>query len=164
MPIVLVRIDERLIHGQVIVGWAKFLKASMIIVADDEVEKDELRLEVMKLAVPENIKVEAYSIALTVEKCLSHDLPDKNVIVLFSKLKDFKRSLDLGFPIREVNLGCVHSGEIEIQSNIAIKAEEASYLVDIQKSGVHLDLRALPQDKQIDLQDIPLYQKLIGRK
>ncbi|MCL6584264.1 MAG: PTS sugar transporter subunit IIB [bacterium] len=164
MPIVLVRIDERLIHGQVIVGWVKFLKATAIIVVDDEIEKDKLRLEAMKLAVPEHIKVEAYSVALAVEKYLHHDLPDRNVIILFSRLKDFKRSLDLGFTTREVNVGCVHSGEIKILSNIAIKAEEAYYLVEIQKSGIHLDLRALPGDKRIELQDIPIYRKLIGQK
>ena len=164
MPIVLVRIDERLIHGQVIVGWVKFLKATAIIVADDDIEKNELRLEAMKMSAPSTIEVEAYNIALTVEKYLQHDFPDKNIILLFSKLKDFKKSLDLGFHIQDVNLGCIHSGEIEILSNIAIRGEEASYLEDIRKMGIHLDLRALPRDKQVNLMDIPSYRKLIGQK
>jgi len=164
MPIVLVRIDERLIHGQVILGWVKFLKATVIIVVDDEIEKNEFRVETMKIAVPPSIEVEVYNVTLAVEKYLHHDFPDRNVILLFSRLKDFKRSLDLGFTIQEVNLGCIHSGEVEILSNIAIKKEEAFYLEEIQKIGIHLDLRALPQDKQIDLQDVPTYQKLKGQK
>lgn len=164
MPIVLVRIDERLIHGQVIVGWVKSLKATAIIVADDDIEKNELRLEAMRMAAPSTIEVDAYNIALTVEKYLKHDFPDKNIILLFSKLKDFKKSLDLGFTIQNVNLGCVHSGEIELLSNIVIRKEEAFYLEDIQNMGIHLDLRALPQDKQVNLQDIPSYRKLIGQK
>ena len=164
MPIVLVRIDERLIHGQVVVGWVKFLKATAIIVADDDIEKDELRLEAMKMAVPSTIEVLVYRIDLAVKKYLQHDFPDKNIILLFSKLEDFKKSLDLGFRIQNVNLGCVHSGEIELLSNIVIRKEETSYLEDIQNMGIHLDLRALPQDKQVNLQDIPSYRKLLGQK
>ncbi|MEW5802074.1 MAG: PTS sugar transporter subunit IIB [bacterium] len=164
MPIVLVRIDERLIHGQVIVGWVKHLKAAAIIVADDEIEKNELRLEAMKMAAPSTLRVEAYSIALAVEKYLQHDFPDTKVILLFSRLKDFKKSLDLGFSIPEVNLGCIHSGEIQILSNIVIREEDVFYLEEIQKRGIHLDLRALPQDKQVDLQDIPTYRKLTGQR
>lgn len=166
MPIVLVRIDERLIHGQVIVGWAASLEVGMIIVADDEIARNAFRWEVMKIAVPPNMSVEAYDVSRTVEKYLHHDFdfPDKNIILLFSGVNDFKKSLDLGFTIEEVNLGCIHSGENQILSNIAIKKEEAFCLEEIQSKGVHVEVRALPGDEKIDLHNISMYQKLIEEK
>lgn len=165
MAIVLVRIDDRLIHGQVIVEWAPYLRATAIIIAEDEIEHNRFRkefMEVMKIATPPNIRVEIYNVAELVEKFLHNDLPEGNIILLFSKLKDFKKSLDLGFRTREVNLGCIHSGDIKISNNITIKKEETSCLEEIRRNGIHLDLRATPRSKQVDLEAISIYQKLIG--
>ena len=124
MSIVLVRIDDRLIHGQVIVKWTPFVRATVIIIADDEIEHNQFRqefMEAMKIAAPQEITIEIYTVATVVEKFIHDDLPQGNAILLFSTLKDFKKSLDLGFKTAEVNLGCIHSGDIEILSNITIK-------------------------------------------
>jgi mannose/fructose/N-acetylgalactosamine-specific phosphotransferase system component IIB len=165
MPIVLVRIDDRLIHGQIIVEWVPFVKASGIIIVEDKIEHDRLReqfLEAMKIAVPPNIRVEIYSVASIVERFLRDELPDENIILLFSTLQDFKKSLDLGFRTRELNLGCIHSGDTEILSNITITKKEASDLEEMRNRGIHLDLRAIPGNKRVALENISGFRKLIG--
>lgn len=164
MGIVLVRIDDRLIHGQVVVEWAPSLKTSVIIVADNEIEHNRFRqdlIKAMKLAVPPNINVEIYNVARMVEKFLHNELPKGNIIILFSTLEDFKQSLDFGFTTPEINLGCVHSGDIELASNITIKKEEVLCLEDIRKNGIHIDLRAIPRSKQVEIETISIYKKLI---
>lgn len=164
MAIVLVRIDDRLIHGQVIVEWAPFVKATAILIADDEIEHNPYRkeyVEAMKMAVPPDISVGIFTVAEVVKKYLDDTLPKGNVMLLFSKLHDFKKSLELGFTTQEVNLGCLHSGDIEILTNITIKKEEASYLIEFQKNGIHLDLRAIPKSKRVEFRTLSIYQKLI---
>jgi len=60
MPVVLFRIDDRLIHGQVVVGWVNALKADYIIVINDAVARNELQKCLLKMAVPPEIKVDIF--------------------------------------------------------------------------------------------------------
>ncbi len=162
MSIVLVRIDDRLIHGQIIVEWAPFVHASAIVIAEDEIGRNRFRgdfIEAMKIAVPPGIHVEAYGVSEVVHKFLNNELPSGNVILLFSKLDDFKKSLALGFKTGEVNLGCIHTGEIAILNNITIRREEIYYIEEIRRSGIHLDLRAIPRSKQVDVNSLSIYRK-----
>ena len=62
MPVMLFRIDDRLIHGQIVVGWVNALKADSIIVINDAVARNELQKCLLKMAVPPEIKVEIFAV------------------------------------------------------------------------------------------------------
>ena len=61
LNIVLTRIDDRLIHGQVVTAWAKITKANRIIVVDDEVAMDEFMVKILKMAAPRSFKIGIHS-------------------------------------------------------------------------------------------------------
>ena len=68
MKIAMIRIDERLIHGQVTMGWARSSSANLILAVNDLVAKDEFQKKVMMMAAPVGATVEIYSIDDVMEK------------------------------------------------------------------------------------------------
>ena len=84
-----VRVDDRLIHGQVVTQWVKVFKAQKIVVIDNNVAKDKMQKNVLKFAAPPEIKVSIFSVDKAVEIWEKNQFGNLNVFVLF---KDVNRS------------------------------------------------------------------------
>ena len=81
MSVVLYRIDDRLVHGQVMVAWSKIYQTTRIFVVDGETCKNPFLCDVMKMAMPSDYDVHIFNIADAVEKIKS-DTSDKKTMVL----------------------------------------------------------------------------------
>ena len=86
--IVFVRIDDRLIHRQVVEGWVNFLKATCIVVADDAVATNPLRRTIMELSVPRGLKVLIGRVEEICAQLRSGPFDAERVLLLFSKPVD----------------------------------------------------------------------------
>jgi Phosphotransferase system, mannose/fructose/N-acetylgalactosamine-specific component IIB len=95
------RIDDRLIHGQVTVSWSKHVGAQRIVVANDEVAKDEIQKSLLPLAAPPGVEVTISSI----EKANKHLEDNKKTFLLVKNPYDALRLLEDGVEIKEINLG-----------------------------------------------------------
>lgn len=91
--IVLSRIDDRLIHGQVVEGWVNFLKATCILVADDAVAANKLQRSIMELSVPLGLKVFIGRVEEICEQLLAKTLDTERAILLFSNPSDVLRAI-----------------------------------------------------------------------
>ena len=80
MKISLIRIDERLIHGQVTMGWARTASANLILAVNDLVAKDPFQKKLMMMAAPVGATVEIYSVDEVVEKLNSNNCADEPVV------------------------------------------------------------------------------------
>lgn len=156
MPLSLVRIDDRLIHGQVVEGWIPHLKAELVLVVSDAAAADELQVSLMRLALPETVELEA----LTVQQAARHpgfkgDFP-KKVLVLVPGPLEVVRLLDEGAKIAGVNVGGLHytAGKVQLGKAIFLSEEDRRALLELIKRGVRLEGRALPADKETDLMEM----------
>ncbi|MGL1862291.1 MAG: PTS sugar transporter subunit IIB [Pseudodesulfovibrio sp.] len=145
----LVRIDNRLIHGQIIETWIPYTGAKIVIVADDALAADDLQQEIMSLAIPqtvESIFVSIEGLAAEVEKIGSDN--SSSILVLFSNCPDAKRAFECGFGFEVLNIGNVHysPGKKQISPSVALSDDDESCLKLLSKKGVELDFRCVPND------------------
>jgi len=82
MKIALVRIDERLIHGQVTLGWARTVSANLILAVNDLVAKDAFQKKLMMMAAPVGATVEIYSVDEFIEKFNANTWPAATILLL----------------------------------------------------------------------------------
>lgn len=153
MPLSLVRIDDRLIHGQVVEGWIPHLRAELVLVVSDAAANDELQVSLMRMALPDAIGLEALSVAQAVRHPgFKADYP-KRVLVLAPGPREILRLLEEGAGFISVNVGGLHYTAGKVQLGRAIFLSEADRLAlrQIIKRGVRLEGRALPGDKETDL-------------
>ncbi len=146
----LVRIDNRLIHGQIIETWLPYTGARMVIVANDELAHDVLQQEIMSLAIPQTVDssfVLVEDLAAAVTKARNgNDALD--FIILFSSCSDAKRAFDFGFDFSKLNIGNVHysPGKKQVSPSVALSDEDESCLRQLSKKGIELDFRCVPND------------------
>ncbi len=154
MQPVLVRIDDRLIHGQVMTGWLKVTGAKKIIIADDFVAKDKFSLQLFKMAAPNGISVEALTVEDAARALTEDNSGDEKVIVLCKTPREPKRLLESGVEFDKLNVGGVGSkpGRKPFYRNISLSEEELSILKEIAASGVKVEFRIVPDDKPFFLE------------
>ena len=100
----LVRVDFRLIHGQVITKWSNIISAKEIIVVNDQLSKDEYMAEIYIMAAPPGMKVNVLSINDFVTQAKNNAYASGNVLVLFKNIKDARDTVDMGIPFKQVQV------------------------------------------------------------
>lgn len=158
----LIRVDNRLIHGQIIEGWLPFLNSSRIIVVNDEAATDLFRKMVIEMAVPYDIEV----LVLTIDEFSQtsiHDGDDwKNTIVLFGNIIDALKAYELNFRFDKLNIGNVHSeeGKICFTPSIFLNERDVNNLMHLIDRGVEVEVRSVPRDRPIDFRDVAKEMKM----
>lgn len=149
--IAFLRIDDRLVHGQVIVGWLPEIKPENLVVVNDSVAEDSMRQDLMSLSVPPDIDLEFYS---TSE--ISDDDVNESSFILVSSPKDAWECLQKGIEPERFNVGGMHSkeGKEEIFEALHVDDEDRKYFDLIIKSGVEPIFQPTPQNEPKPLGDI----------
>lgn len=151
MPIVLARIDERLVHGQIITSWVKHLLINRIIIVDDKIARDEFMSQVLVLAAPNGIHVEIISVndAVTTLK----QTPKENVLILFKNIEYALALVKAGVDIKDVNIGNMSSAPKRrtISRNVYMSNEEIAIAKELADSGVNVYLQMLHTDAKLDI-------------
>lgn len=145
-----VRIDNRLVHGQIIETWLPYTRAASIMVVNDDVAEDVLTQEIMSLAIPQStgasfVAVDAIMDYVDMQRWRTDDDPS---LVLFSGLADAKRAFENGFSFRALNVGNIHygPGKKQLKPSVAVSADDENCLTFFKGCGVKLDFRCVPND------------------
>jgi mannose/fructose/N-acetylgalactosamine-specific phosphotransferase system component IIB len=151
--IVLFRVDDRLIHGQVVLGWGTFLKPDRIVLADDLVASNEWERDLYASAAPPEIKVSILALTEAAAQLKAGIFDGEKVILLVKHPKNVLSLMDLGLPVSEVNVGGIHyrEGREKVLENVYLDPDERSIMRELVKRGVTLDGRALPSSKTVTL-------------
>lgn len=119
----MIRIDERLIHGQGQL-WIKSLGVNLVICANDKVSTDGMQQTLMKSVVPQDIGLRFWNIERTA-KVIWKAAPTQSIFVVVSSPKDVLALAEQGFPVGEINVGNIHSkGDKEKVSQFIYVGEE----------------------------------------
>lgn len=151
MSIVLARIDNRLIHGQVLEAWVPHLKADCIVVANNRVAESSLQKVLMEAAVPRNIRVVIGSIAQVAELFASKALESQRVLLLVESSEDAQGVFDNGVRFSKLNLGNMHAatGKERVSCTIALDELDIDHLTALESRGVHIVSQCIPKDKEV---------------
>lgn len=155
--IVLARIDNRLIHGQVLEAWVPFVHADCIIVANDEVATRPLQMKLMAAAVPSDIRVFIGRLDAVAE-FVSNELGESHALLLFADSSDALRALRSGIPFHHLNLGNLHGGDGKrrISCTIAVDDRDLGNFHQIEADGVQITARCIPSDDPCDWKQLLL--------
>lgn len=143
-----VRIDNRLVHGQIIETWLPFTRARTIVVANDELASDPLRQEIMSLAIPSGVRIEFVPVDGLLPFMARCPLEADDALILFSSCHDARAAYEDGFGFTLLNLGNLHyaPGKKQVCPHVALSKEDESCLDFFRDKGVRLDYRCVPSD------------------
>jgi len=145
----IIRIDDRLIHGQVITGWVKTLGLNNIVVINDKLSKDRYKIEIIKIAVPSEVKLEFFSIIDAVQYYKEGQWKDYHTIFLVASPEEAYQLVENGCKFETINVGGLHyrDGCVKLTPNIYIDDTDREYLLKLSEKGIILEGRALPTDE-----------------
>ena len=153
MSVILIRIDDRLIHGQVVEGWVKRFRIDHIVVCNDDVAGDIMQKNLLRLAVPPHIKASILTLSECVEYFLEGMFEKGRVMLLISSPSVAFELMERGININEINVGVMHYmlGKKQILNSISVSDEDIRIFRELAKRGVKLEARTLPGDEKFDL-------------
>ncbi len=156
IPNIIWRIDDRLIHGQVIVGWCGQLPIKLLIVCDDEISSKEWEKNLLMMAAPPELSTEVLSTAETaanLENWISQDLI---VMVLIKSPEELLKLIDLGVEFQKVNIGGIHFQENrkEFLSYLYLSPKEVELFQQMIAKGIKFECQDLPNSPSHDLKKI----------
>jgi mannose/fructose/sorbose-specific phosphotransferase system IIB component len=156
MKISLIRIDERLIHGQVTMGWARTASANLILAVNDLVAKDPFQKKLMMMAAPVGASVEIYSVDEVVEKLNAKAWPNATILLLLRNPIDMVRLVEKGVRVEKVNVGGVRSPEAKIKLTKEVIATplELEAWKKLDEQGIHIEVQWVPGAGTTMLNDI----------
>ncbi len=158
MPIVLFRVDERLIHGQVVVGWGGPLHADPIVVVDDAIAASPWEQELYCLGVPPEIEARFVSVDAARKELPGWRADGRRVIVLVRDVATARRLAEGGLlDGEEVNLGGIHhaEGRTRVLPYLHLTPDERKSLEEIAAAGAAVSARDLPGSRRVPLAELP---------
>lgn len=150
----LVRVDNRLIHGQVVEAWLPHLEVARVVVADDEAAQSPLIRAAMGLAVPPSVSVEIRPLAQVDFAALSAD--GVSTLLLLRNIQDVVTAAERGLQVRSLNLGNVHFevGRKQVSPSVFLSRADLDRLKMLAGAGAEVEARAVPSDRPVTLADI----------
>lgn len=145
--IVLTRIDNRLIHGQVATQWTNVIGANLILVANDEVASDKMRQSLMDMAAPNGVATRYFTIQKTID--IIHKAAERQKIFIICETPaDVAKLVDGGVPIKKVNVGNMHmaEGKRQVAQVVAVDDADVAAFKHLVEKGVEIEIRKVPNE------------------
>ncbi|CEO12276.1 PTS galactosamine transporter subunit IIB [Paraclostridium sordellii] len=156
MPnIVLTRIDNRLIHGQVATMWSSSVGANLLLVANDEVAGNEFRQGLMDMAAPSFAQTRYFTIEKTIN--IIHKASDsQHIAIICENPQDVLRLVEGGVPIKKVNIGNMHMapGKKQVSKAVCVDDEDIKSFKKLKDLGVELEIRRVPSESAESIDEL----------
>ena len=148
--ITLLRVDHRLLHGQVAFSWTQYVGADCILIANDSVPGDELRKTTIKLAKPPSVKLVIKNINDSIEAIKSGVTDKYNLFIVVESVNDAWRIASAIDEIKSINLGGIKAkeGSKNISKAINLLPTEIEQLQQLVGTGVEVEIRQGPKDRK----------------
>lgn len=162
MPFAMVRVDDRMIHGQVVVGWASVLHPDRIVLCHDEIAQNEWEKELYESSFADSgIKINVFTVDELLRYIRSEEFEKEKVILLVETPKDALRLLEKGVAFGCLNIGGLHyrANKKELNHYIYVDSEDIQALVEISRRGVKIEGQDVPSARKVDV--VEMLQKIL---
>ena len=155
MTVELFRIDDRLIHGQVVVGWGQPLDIGFIVLVDDTVAASEWEQELYRMGVPPEMDVYFHSTGDAIAAMPKYLADSRRGILLTGDIATMQRLVDGGV-VNAVNVGGIHSkpGRVQRLRYVFLSPDEESQLRTLASNGVKVSAQDVPGARSVSLSDL----------
>ena len=156
MAVELMRIDDRLIHGQVVVGWGQPLDIDFIVLVDDEVASSDWEQELYRMGVPPEMEVVFASVDDAARLLPQYEADARRGIVLTGDISSMRRLVEANGHIRKVNLGGIHhrAGRVQRLRYVFLAPAEEAELRAMASSGIEITAQDVPSARPVPLASV----------
>lgn len=148
MPnIMLTRIDNRLIHGQVATQWTSYVGANLLLVANDKVANDKMRQGLMDMAAPTGVATRYFSIQKTID-VIGKAADRQKIFIICETPQDVLRLVEGGVPIDKLNVGNMHmaEGKRVAVGVVAVDDDDVAAFRALRDKGVKIEVQKVPSE------------------
>lgn len=151
-----VRVDYRLIHGQVIAKWIKVHPINKIIIIDEELAKDDFMLKIYENAAPPGVKVKIYDMEKALRLWNKNQFGEGSVMILLRNIMVGKEAVEKGIPLTKIQIGGAPNkgGKKNIVTAVSLDQNEIDACKALTDRGVDVYVQLLPEDPVIDFSEI----------
>jgi PTS system mannose-specific IIB component len=152
----LARVDDRLIHGQVMTKWSKGLGTNALFVIDDPTAKDPFLKDIfMMSSANSGMTIKVFTIDEAIEYWEKANFEKFKAILLFKNISTVKAVVDKGLPIKRLNIGGIAKTKDAkfVISSVGLKPADAELLKEIDSKGVEVFFQTVPDTKAVSLKD-----------
>src|SRR5512143_2080288 len=152
----LYRIDDRLIHGQVVVGWGQPLDLSFIVLVDDDVAASEWEQELYRMGVPPEMHVYFDSVDTAAVRLGTYREDARPGLLLTADIETMIRLVDATGSIPSVNLGGIHHriGRVQRLRYLFLTPQEEESLRQLARRGVIVTAQDVPAARPLSLEEV----------
>ncbi len=156
MSISILRLDDRLVHGQVVVGWGNALGIDRLVLIDDKVSETEWEQELYSMGVPESMSVDFLSVGDARDKIQDWADSREKVILVIGDVDGLTRLCETGARVTEINIGGVHRGDgrRERLPYVFLTDDEFATLQSLENQSIRVTAQDLPATKPVPLGDL----------
>ena len=156
MKIVLARIDDRLIHGQVATIWTKVTGCERIIVCDDEVAGDSIRKTLLTQVAPPGIKASVVDVDKAIRAYKNPKYEGVKALLLFTNPMSVLRMVENGVNITSVNIGGMSfkEGKTQLTQAVSVNEEDKKAFEALHAKGSEREIRKVDSDTKVDLMSV----------
>ncbi|MGO4988211.1 PTS N-acetylgalactosamine transporter subunit IIB [Gallicola sp. Sow4_E12] len=156
MPnILLTRIDNRLIHGQVATQWNNYVGSNLILVANDKVAADKMRQGLMDMAAPNGVDTRYFILEKTIN--VIHKAADRQKIFIICETpQDVLTLVEGGVPIKKVNIGNMHmsEGKRQVVGVVSVDDADVEAFRKLRELGVELEIQKVPGEPKENIEKL----------
>lgn len=154
--IVNVRVDERLIHGQVAVLWSTFTKATRIMVVDNDVVKDPVNKGALKMACPQQCKLSIITAQRAAENLIANKYEGEHVFVIAKGPYTFREIEEAGFHFEQINVGNMSGKQNTkvIKKSVACTQKDIEDFLYLASKGIKLNAKMAPTDDDVNFLEL----------
>lgn len=155
MSVKFCRIDDRLIHGQVVTTWVNVHKIEQVIILNAAVEKDKIQSNVLKMSAPSNIKLHIFSPEKFLEVIKKNPIT-RNTMLLFSSPFDVEKLVDAGYEIPKLNVGGMRGNaeRSQITKAVFVTPEERAVFKKLIAKGIDVEIQMVPNEAAVKMREV----------
>lgn len=149
------RIDDRLIHGQVVTTWVNTYNIEQIIILNDKIAADKTQKNILAMAAPQGIKVKAFGIEKFAEVIKTTPVT-RRTMLLFTTSTDVLEAVERGVGIDALNIGGMRyqEGRERLTRALSVSPEEKEAFRKLLERGMEITVQMVPKDDKIDLREV----------
>ncbi|MCL6572801.1 MAG: PTS N-acetylgalactosamine transporter subunit IIB [Bacillus sp. (in: Bacteria)] len=153
--ILLTRIDNRLVHGQVGVTWTNTLGANLVVVVNDNVATDPVQQSLMEMVLPDTVQIRFFTLEKTI-RIIGKAAPHQKILLVFKTPQDALKFVKGGGPIKEINVGNMHfaEGKKQLSSTVSVDQNDIDTFNELDQLGIKLDVRGIPSERGRNMMDL----------